>query len=641
VDDEVVVQAEKQRLTKIKMYFMLNNLFCKFYVILFILGRVVIFFLSLAPALHAEDILVTAPRELENFSAATNTSVLPVKSTDRTLADIFNQSSGIYLSQSYGLKEDTLSIRGFSNAQLKILIDGVPLEQSGFSLNEIPTDIVDKIIVSRGPMSSLYGNSAMGGVVNILTKKNYESSKVAASYGSFASWDLKGQTAYSVDAYRYYLVSYYNRTNGRYRIRTDTSLYDPGSKDTFHIIENNAQENFGGKLGFQLQKLHTSLTLNQKDRGIPGLIEHPTPHIHERYRDYRFVLNFDDYKPMENLSSDLMLFESGQFTNYKDPQGEQNGFASEYASRIHSRGAAFKIKYISFENLIPSLRFDFLRDDFADSYIQKSRDTYTVSSNVDIYWGNFIFAPSLSRTFASQLPQEQSYGLGTVYMFNAEFSLKSQVGTSFRYPKFEELYLARGFMVGNPDLKPETSYGGDLGFAWTLTKFQGELSYFEYRTQNLIDYQLISGFQFKPYNFRKSKTRGLEMDVKLGKFFAFEFANAITWQEVRDNDKTSAFYGNYIPMKPWLYGRSSINYDLSRHFQLHYVFAFAKSRFVNRSNTLKLADNYSTDLGLSATLDSYLARFDVRNLFDRNNVDVRGLPLPGRSYFLTLEKTFL
>lgn len=598
--------------------------------------------------IHAlEDIVITAPRELQKYPAGSHTTVISVQNTNSStkVADILNQSSGVYLSQSYGLKENTLSVRGFSQSQVKILIDGIPLESASAhsSLDEIPIALIDKIIVSRGPMSSLYGNSAMGGVINILTKKNYEYTKITSSYGSFSTWSLSAQTNLSRDKKRFYLISYLNRTNGQYVIRNrDSSLYDPGTKEETYTVRNNAQENFGGKIGFQNHKFHTSLTLNSKSRGIPGIQEQPTLHIHERRRDYNFSMDWTDLHSSPNTRSDFRLYDYGIFTDYHDPNGEQTGFSKDYLSKDQTRGAEFRIQWIPWELIVPNLRIEANREDFRDSSLRKSRNTFVFSSSADIFIGEdiFVITPSLSQTHASELPNEKSYGLSVLYNLIPQLSLKTQFGNSFRYPNFEELYLDRGYVVGNSDLQPEHSVGGEFGLLWKLLKFNGELSYFFSNTRDLIEYQQ-TGIQYKPFNFRKTQTKGVELEIEVGKILSTQWNTNLTWQEVRDSDPSSPYYKNFIPLKPWLYGRSSLDHDLARNFKFHTVYSFAKSRFVNIANTKKLADSHSLDLGLSSKFgEGYLARFDLRNLYDHNNVDVRGLPLPGRSYYITVEKSF-
>jgi hypothetical protein len=87
------------------------------------------------------------------------------------------------------------------------------------------------------------------------------------------------------------------------------------------------------------------------------------------------------------------------------------------------------------------------------------------------------------------------------------------------------------------------------------------------------------------------------------KFFSFTLNSDLTWQDMRDNDKSSSYYRNHIPSKPWIYGHTGFSYEgLHAMIKIYGDYYFAKSRFINLANTKKLKDSNSTDLGVSLNL---------------------------------------
>jgi iron complex outermembrane receptor protein len=98
---------------------------------------------------------------------------MPVLNTD----DIFRSVGNIYVNRSWGIfsKNSSVTMRGLSSsARTLILLDGMPLNAAaGGSINwhMIDPDNIAKIEVTKGPNSALYGNNAMGGVINIITKR--------------------------------------------------------------------------------------------------------------------------------------------------------------------------------------------------------------------------------------------------------------------------------------------------------------------------------------------------------------------------------------------------------------------------------------------------------------------------------------
>lgn len=614
----------------------------------FLLGALFVILLS-SPVNGDHEILVLAPKEAESTINTSKSSVITIDSASqgqRSLADLLNQESGIYVSRSYGLKEDSISIRGFSSSQVKILIDGLPVplqDNSLFRISDIPLSMIDRIVISRGPMSSSYGKSSMGGVINIITKQNLNRSKIQVSYGSFASLAINGETYLDLEPVKMSFLAFANKTNGRYIVSShQDELFDTEARNSHRVIENNQEEQYGGKLGLAYQKVYASCHLDNKKRGIPGMQGHPTPHIREKSQSVQLKLNMSDLRLAE-FSLDWAVYRNLNFRSYDDPLGEQTGFVASQISRGRDDGAELKFKILSFDLFIPSFSIGVENEDLRYASFHASRQTTSLIASSELYLldERILLSPSASHVIASQLNSVSSLGLGLLYKFNESLSLRSQFGNGFRYPTFEELYLERGMVVGNKDLKVEETLGGDVGLAWSIPLISSSFSYFQYRSQNLIEYMLVSGFQYKPFNFRSTKTRGVEFDLNLH-HETTTVGSSLTWQEVKDDDMDSEFYAKFIPMKPWFYGRIYADTKFYQTYGLHYELNFARSRFINRSNTKALPNNALNNIGFSYQYsESIKARFDIRNIFNRDNIDTRGFPLPGRSFYLVLEKAFL
>lgn len=97
------------------------------------------------------------------------------KQNIRTLDDALLHVPGVYIKGQRGMKATKISIRGLSQNRVLVLLDGQPLNNGytgGTQWANIPIDNIERIEVIRGPFSALYGSSAMGGVVNIITREN-------------------------------------------------------------------------------------------------------------------------------------------------------------------------------------------------------------------------------------------------------------------------------------------------------------------------------------------------------------------------------------------------------------------------------------------------------------------------------------
>jgi outer membrane receptor for ferrienterochelin and colicins len=117
----------------------------------------------------------------------------------QTLADVLRSVRGLYVS--YDRNYSYLGMRGFSrpgdyNGRVLLLINGHRVNDniydSAFLGNEFPLDLdlIDRVEVIRGPSSSIYGNNALFGVINIITKqgRDFDSAEVSGEAGSFDSY---------------------------------------------------------------------------------------------------------------------------------------------------------------------------------------------------------------------------------------------------------------------------------------------------------------------------------------------------------------------------------------------------------------------------------------------------------------------
>jgi hypothetical protein len=111
-------------------------------------------------------------------------------------------------------------------------------------------------------------------------------------------------------------------------------------------------------------------------------------------------------------------------------------------------------------------------------------------------------------------------------------------------------------------------------------------------------------------------------------------------QSVKNNASESEYYKNDIPAHPREFGGGSLNWMLSSKFEASFEHEFQKSRPVNRANTQKLNDSHNSNAGLTFKEKSGAVKLQLVNIFDRENVDLRGNPRPPRMYEVGAELSF-
>ncbi len=238
-----------------------------------LLSVVMVFiFSSLACAqsdvVNLDSIVVTASRLAQNdYKLASNVTVIDEDmietSTANTVSEILAQQSGVSFFDKSTTKTATVDIRGFADAAVSNVLVLVndrrvnPIDISGPDLLQIPLDSVKRIEIIHGAGTVLYGDNAVGGVINIITKegKGKLSGKIGGTYGSYDARSTHAEISGSTKHISYYAYSQYDDKQG-YRQNSDVL-----SKD------------FNSRLSTQLsEKLKLSLdtTWHEDAYGLPG-----------------------------------------------------------------------------------------------------------------------------------------------------------------------------------------------------------------------------------------------------------------------------------------------------------------------------------------------------------------------------------
>ncbi|MEK0411647.1 MAG: hypothetical protein RJA03_160, partial [Pseudomonadota bacterium] len=146
--------------------------------------------------LKTSDVFVTATRTpIPKNNVIADTTIITEEEIERagssSLPELLQRQPGIEISNTGGMgKVTTIGIRGTSSTHSIILIDGMRINAatSGFTaIEHIPLSQIEKIEILRGPASSLYGQDAIGGVIQIFTKKGVDGFKpyLGIGYGSY------------------------------------------------------------------------------------------------------------------------------------------------------------------------------------------------------------------------------------------------------------------------------------------------------------------------------------------------------------------------------------------------------------------------------------------------------------------------
>jgi vitamin B12 transporter len=550
--------------------------------------------------------------------------------------------------------QTSLFIRGGQSNYTKILIDGVPMNQSGgaFDLATLTTDNVERIEVVRGPSSVVWGSDAVTGVVNVITRSGRAGDRMMASAraGTLSTYDAEGELAQSSASTTYSVALARHGSNGIYDFnnrygetvlsgRADAAIDEKTNAGfTFRYLDFNAHYPTDGTgapvdsnsfntasqlaLGAHVRRLinstlaiQGSVTSSAHDGGTDDAAGQGSTdsfesldHITRRGAEARAIAN---------LGMGSVLTVGGQLEEQAQRSQDQFGgsfsSASEFAVTRHDHAA------------------------FAELVSASNRVTATAGARVD---GN------------QQFGSVGTYRVAAQYALAGTTSIRGSVGTAFREPSLSENF-ATGFVVGNPDLKPEhtTSWevGAGTGVHDDLVHFQ--LTYFDQRFVDLIDYNgSVPPGQPNYENVAKASARGAELELHhapvhgfFGDFSVTRLQTKVIERGFSTASTATLVEGQRLLRRPDLSGSARLGYligsNLNTDVVVTYVGKRDDRRFTNTApfvEAVELPSYTLVDLSASYAIPRQTGRsraaLTVRaeNIADVQYESVAGFKAPGR-----------
>jgi vitamin B12 transporter len=450
-----------------------------------------------APALPAladpvlDTVFVTATRTPQRADELIpDTAVIGSEEIDRagagSVADLLRRQRGIEIVRNGGPGASTsVFLRGANSNQVVVLIDGVRIGSSttgAASWNAIPLSSIDHIEIVYGPLSALYGADAIGGVVQIFTKKSegvgsprFSASAGAGSYGA-----------------RRYDASVHGATGGQHSVsyalsgaREDASGFSstrPGSSSYNKDDDGYARNSVNGRLAVQLthdveagaQFLQSRLRA-QYDSGASSYDTH-------NQQDIDSYAAFLNARLLPNWRSSLQAARSN------DKLGSFTSMAASGASQIDTRQDEFTWQNTldlggdTLQVLFGHRKEEVLSSASTSQALNRSRITNSVASAYDLRRGSHLLDLSLRRdqsVYGGKTTGAAGYG----YEFSKDLRATASVGTSFRAPTYNELYYPGYGLATN---KPEQGRNAEAGVRYRFAGAELQANYYRNRLTDMI-----------------------------------------------------------------------------------------------------------------------------------------------------------
>ncbi|HHR6502802.1 TPA: TonB-dependent vitamin B12 receptor BtuB [Providencia alcalifaciens] len=556
-----------------------------------------------------------------------------------TVIDVLRRLPGVDVAQNGGMgQQSSLFIRGTESRHVLVLIDGVRLNQAGISgssdMSQIPISLIQRIEYIRGARSAVYGSDAVGGVINIITRRDNDGTTLNAGIGSYGYQNYNGST--------------------QQKIGENTTVTGAAAYTYTKGFDVEARGNTGGhpqpdKDGF----LNKTLWLGVEHQFTPDVLAYARAYGYDNRTNYdasEFAGILADTRKLysrtyetgvkyhqEKYSTSLM----GSYSNVKDynydPRYGKYGKGSR-ADDSKQYNVQWGNNY-QFENGTVSAGVDYQKQTIEAGTSSLPNNESINNTGIYLTSQQAISAFTIEGAVRSEKHSEfgwhTTWQAGAGWEFIDGYQLIGSYATAYKAPNISQLYASAPY--GNPDLKPEESKqweGGVKGLTgplnWQLVAYKNEIT-------NLIDAKAETNWGWQ--NVGEATIKGIEWN---GDMDTGIFHHQLTYQytDPRD-DKT-----NKVLIRR---AKQQIKYQLDwnvANVDWGLTYQYIGSRYdkdfgqydtsTGDYKRLKLGGVSLWDITAAYPITSHLTiRGKIANMFDKDYETAYGYRTAGREYFLT------
>ncbi len=607
-----------------------------------------------------EEVVVTATRiEVPAREVASSITLITGEEMERrkedTVLELLRDVPGLDVVQSGGPGHQTsVFMRGANTEHTLVLVDGVeandPISPGrSYDLEHLTVDNVERIEVVRGPQSTLYGSDAIGGVINIITKrgKGKPGGYAQGGGGSFDTYNLGGGVSGGNDWANYSVgFSYFdttgisaasekdgNREKDGYENATVSTRLGWTPTDSFglefmvRLIDAETEiDNCGGPGCDDPNNVQETQQKFFGTQASFSLFEHIWEHkvrFSATDHDRDFENDFDPDHPdsMERGTFDGTILEVAWQSDVYVHEGHTLTFGVEAEEEKGKSTFCSESSFGPFESIFPERTATTIGYYFQDHVSFRDRFFTTLGVRVDQH---------------DRFGTKTTYRVASAYVFEGTGTkIKASLGTGFKAPSLFHLYST----YGDENLSPEESVGWDVGFEQPLwdTRLIFGATYFGNNFDNLIDYDVAMS---KYVNVADARSSGVEF------FTVARPSEDLTFRATYTNtDTEDETTGLNLLRRP----RDKFGVNVNYHFAMGNVnlgivyvgerddrdfSTFPATRLTLESYTLvSLALSYQVTENVQVS-----ARVD--NLLDDDYEEVKGFGTPGISAFGSVKVMF-
>lgn len=476
-----------------------------------------------------------------------------------SLKEIISTATGVSVMHFNG--RDAISIRGFDSRFSMILIDGKRIASEidqNYELERIGLENVERIEIVRGPVSSLYGTDALGGVVNIITK--------AAAEQAFTLRFDHGAYSGNEGSRDNYHFSYDSGKRGKYGVtmsgsqlkndaafKADGTTYRPYGK----------RNNLSTKVDYQASDTEVvSFTAAYMDEDTREQVFKQTAtgakiktNIHDDNKRTEYALSYS--KQQDDTSIFLRAYLSDYYKNVDVHNAATNAFMNFGKSHRTVPGFEGRMSKAYGSNHLLTFGGEYRPEKFRGTGVRTGNGIYTETyrdpvsgaiktaqgSKVDINYSalyvqdewqvspKLLAVTSLRYDDSNKFESNISPKLGLTYKAAEDLRVKLNISKGFRSPTPNQLYIysqvvrnGKGYtLIGNPNLKSEDSNSYELSLERDWGRITSKITYFSNKVSNMIEESKLDNTTIQYQNIDKATIQGVEAEI------VYPLSEKISW----------------------------------------------------------------------------------------------------------------
>lgn len=604
-----------------------------------------------------EPIIVTATRtsipQSETGSSVSVITAEEIKNQGKhNVVEFLQYVPSVTVSQNsvFGGKS-SFYLRGTESGHTLVLIDGVEMNDPistdrSYNVAHLSADNIEQIEIIRGAQSTLYGSDALGGVINVLTKRGSDKFDIdiffeAGSYNTFKeSLGISGKAS-KIDYS--FMISQLN-TDGISKAAAKPNQNTKMDKDSYK------NTSFSSRIGvYSLKKfifnLYLRNTTTEYDMDDGSFQDDPNRMGDTRAWNSKLEITHLIQTWWHHKISYSYMDMKWHDIDAQDEIDTDENDRSSFHGQIQKGESQNNFYIANFDTITVGIEYEQENGEFETKDLSSSTPDITEFKKRIIYNSGYYIQNQLKLakkfffTAGLRIDDHEAFGTDVNYKLSSSYlfkktgtTIKGNTGTGFKAPTLYQLYSSSG----NLKLKPEESISYDIGISQSIIKKHiiFDITYFQNYIRNMIEWELLDPDTYKGIYMNKAKvlTQGAESQLSLVPLQTFSMVFGYTYTEAKN-----LVTGSRLLKRPFHQGSLNLNWRFISKANVNLGMKYVGERVAKDYSTgdrLSLNEYSKIDIAVSYQIIKYTKlHARVENLMDTDYETVYGYNMPGRAYY--------